>query len=471
MQILSYLQLPFRNVWRNRRRTLVTLITIMIGEMAVLIFGGYAGAVVHGVQTGVVRQVGHLQLQRPGFFTVGGSTPADYGIADYAAVIKEIEADPVLKPMLKVATSQLQLQGIVGDFSQGVSRSVGAVGYDAREQNKMRQWNEYQFPGEIKPIALPEGQSDVLSIGIGVARALHLCGVLKVPTCASDVLPAKKKGNGPAVPDDIGALADAQQAASAAGQGVATGSGPRVDVLAATSGGAPNVLNARVAAAESLGVKEIDDTYLAMPLEMAQRLVYGRDTPQVTSVVLQLNQSSQVEPARRYLNELIKKKGWNLEVMDYRTLYPVYDQIAGLFGSIFGFVSMLIGVIVLFSVANTMSASVMERTVEIGTLRSMGMRRSGIARQFVSEGLLIGVLGTVLGGALALACAWGINSAGLTWTPPNSIDKNPLVVHVFNSPDLVFGSLLILIVLAAISSLLPAYRAARIPVVEALRHV
>lgn len=468
MKLSSYIKLPFRNIWRNRRRTLITLITIMIGEMAILVFGGYVGAVVHGVQTGVVRQIGHLQLQRPGFFLVGTSTPADYGISEYKEIIKELEADPELKPILKVATSQLQLQAIVGDFNLGVSRSVAGLGYTATDQNKMRQWNEYQFPGVIKPIALPENQTNVLSIGIGVARALHLCATLKVPTCANDVITPKKAKVGPAAPDDISALADVQAKSQPKAP---TDSGPRLDVLAATSGGAPNVINARVAAAESLGVKEIDDTYLAMPLEMAQQLVYGRETPQVTSVVVQLNKISQIGTATTRLQQLIKAKGWDLEVLDYRTLYPVYDQIAGLFGSIFGFVAMLIGVIVLFSVANTMSASVMERTVEIGTLRSMGMRRTGIAVQFVSEGLMIGILGTLFGLLVALLCAWGINSAGLTWTPPNSIDKNPLVVHVFNSPDLIFGSLGILIALAAISSVLPAYRAARIPVVEALRHV
>jgi putative ABC transport system permease protein len=170
------------------------------------------------------------------------------------------------------------------------------VGYDARDQNKMRQWNEYKFPGVIPPIALPENQPNVLSIGIGVARSLHLCGVLNVPSCASDPLPAKKVSNGAAAPDDINALLDVHAKETAPGTPLQ--SGPRLDVLAATSGGAPNVLNARVAAAESLGVKEIDDSYLAMPLEMAQQLVYGRDKPQVTSVVIQLIESSQVEPAR-----------------------------------------------------------------------------------------------------------------------------------------------------------------------------
>ena len=68
-------------------------------------------------------------------------------------------------------------------------------------------------------------------------------------------------------------------------------------------------------------------------------------------------------------------------------------------------------------------------------------------------------------------CALAINSAGLTWTPPNSIDQIPLVVHVFNSPGLIVGSVLGLLLLATVSSVLPALRAARIPVVEALRHV
>lgn len=469
MNLSSYIWLPFRSVWRNRRRTLITLITIMIGEMAILVFGGYVGAVVHGVQTGVVRNVGHLQLQRPGFFLVGSSTPVDYGISDYKAIIKTLEDDPVLKPMLKVATSQLQLQGIAGDFNLGLSRSVAGVGFEPRDQNRMRKWNEYDFPGEIKPIALPENQPNVLSLGIGVARALHLCVVLNVATCINDPAPIKKAKEGPAAPDDLSALIDAN--AKATKKETPAESGPRLDVLAATSGGAPNVINARVVAAESIGVKEIDDYYLAMTLEMAQGLVYGRDKPQVTSVVVQLDRIRNVEPAREYLKTLIKTKGWDLEVLDYRTLFPAYDQISGLFNSIFGFVASLIGVIVLFSVGNTMSASVMERTVEIGTLRSMGMRRTGIAVQFISEGLLIGVLGTLLGGVVALICAFFINNAGMTWTPPNSIDKNPLVVHVFNSPDLIFGSILILVFLAVLSSLLPALRAARIPVVEALRHV
>lgn len=466
---LNFLLSPFRNVMRNRRRTLVTLITLIVGEVALLIFGGYSNAVIDGMETGIVQQIGHLQIQRKDYFLVGTGSPVEYGIGDYQKIMAEVSTDDTLKPMLNVVTPLLQLQGIAGDFNKGVSRTVSGYGYVARDQNIMRKWNEYHFPIEPKKIALPEGQADAVSIGVGVARTLRMCGALSVPNCKSDTPVAAKVSDGQAAPDDISALADSQSSAAKPAAGSATH--PRLDILAATANGAPNVVNAQLVAAESLGVKEIDDSYMAMPLEMAQQLVYGRGTPQVTSIVLQLKSTQDIGAARARLNELIKAKGWNLEVLDYRTLFPAYDQTRSLFAAIFGFIALLIGVIVLFSVANTMSTIVMERTVEIGTLRSMGMRRSGISLQFLLEGLLVGLVGTWTGCQVAMGCALAINAAGMTWTPPNSVEKIPLVVHVFNAPDLVTGSVLGLLLLAALSSLLPAYRASRIPVVEALRHV
>lgn len=455
--------IPLRNVLRNRRRTLVTLITLVIGEIALLLFGGYSNAVVNGVQTGVVRQAGHLQVQRTHYFEIGTGAPAEFGIADYDALMGRLREDPQLRERLRVVTPLLQVQGIAGNFNDGVTRTVAGNGYVPAEQNLMRHWNEYGFPDNPKNVPLPEGEREVLSVGVGVARGLRLCAALKVPMCEDVALPVRKEGA--EAPDDISALAEASRTARPEASGV------RLDLLAASANGAPNVVNARVVAAESLGVKEIDDSYLAMPLAMAQALVYGREgEPQVTSIILQLHSTRDMEPVRRRVEALIADNGWNLEVLDYARLYPAYEQIKGLFGSIFGFVSVLIGTVVLFSVANTMGAAVMERTVEIGTLRSMGVRRSGIARQFLTEGLLIGAIGTLAGCALALACAWAINAAGWTWTPPNSIDAIPLVVHVFNSPGLVAGTVLGLLLLAGLSSVAPAIRAARTSVVEALRH-
>ena len=68
-----------------------------------------------------------------------------------------------------------------------------------------------------------------------------------------------------------------------------------------------------------------------------------------------------------------------------------------MFDTIFGFMFVLIGGIVMFTVSNTMNTTVVERTIEIGTLRAIGVRRAGIRALFVTEGALLGVCGALLG--------------------------------------------------------------------------
>src|SRR6185312_6539680 len=125
---------------------------------------------------------------------------------------------------------------------------------------------------------------------------------------------------------------------------------PRIELLAATARGAPNVASLSVVKVERQGVKELDDVYVAMHLAQAQRLIYG-------------GEPSQVPAAKARLQSLLDTslKGTPLEVHDFQTLNPYYGQAVGLFAAIFGFISILIGAIVLFTVGNTMSMAVVER--------------------------------------------------------------------------------------------------------------
>ena len=138
---------------------------------------------------------------------------------------------------------------------------------------------------------------------------------------------------------------------------------------------------------------------------------------------------------------------------------------------IFDFVFVLIAAIVLFVVTNTMSTSVVERTVEIGTLRAMGDRRSDIQTLFVCEGLLLGVLGTVAGVVVALLLSFGVNHSGLTWTPPARVDSIALTVRVWGQWMQIGLTFAILAVVATLSSWWPARRASRLSIVDALRHI
>ncbi len=459
------LSLALRNLLRNRRRSLTTLLAMVIGAVTVLVFGGYARNITLSLQTGYVMRGGHLQIQRKDYFLYGSGNPAAYGIADYQHVIDVVSHDPVLAPMLTVVTPTISLGGIAGNFAAGVSRTIIGSGVTVADRNRMRAWNDYGLPINLPPSALTGTADDAVVIGNGVARVLELCEPLKVENC-----PGHNKAEataGATAPDDVTELA-ALEARPKAPQTEA-----RIELLAANVHGAPNVASLHVVKAERQGFKEFDDMFVGMHLAQAQRLLYGNEKPQATAVVLQLVHTSQIPAARARLAEMLATtlKSEPLEVQDFEALNPFYGQAVGMFAAIFGFMAVLIGAIVLFTVGNTMSMAVMERTAEIGTLRAMGLRRSGIRRLFMSEALVLGVIGAAAGVVAALLVAWGVNHAGLTWLPPGQVDPVPLTVRVWGETKMIVGTAAGLVLVAVISAWWPARRAARMLIVDALRHV
>ncbi|HJV86462.1 MAG TPA: FtsX-like permease family protein [Noviherbaspirillum sp.] len=457
--------LALRNLMRNRRRSLTTLLAMIVGLVAILLFGGYSSNVILAMQTGYVQAHGHFQLQHKDYFLYGSGNPAAYGIADYQRIIDTVKKDPVLAPMLTIATPRLQLSGIAGNFAAGVSKTVLAAGVQVDDQNKLRAWDDYGAMSFARPLALTGTAPDAVVIGTGVARILQLCGPLKVANCPQPA--PKAETAAPSAPDDIAALSSLEKPADAQ-QG-----GTSIEMLAANLHGAPNVGRLNVVKAENQGLKEIDDYFMIMHLPQAQRLLYGSEKPQVTAIQLQLQHTSQMPAAKARLDELLSTtlKDADLELQDFQTLAPIYGQTIQFFKSVFGFIATLIGVIVLFTVGNTMSMAVVERTVEIGTLRAVGQRRGGIRTMFVCEGMMLGVIGSLLGVTIALGLSWLINHSGLTWTPPGYVYAYPVQTRVWGETGLILGSMAGMVAVAVISAWWPANRGAKMLIVDALRHV
>jgi len=270
--------LALRNLLRNRRRSLATLLAMIIGLSAVLVFGGYASNVVHGLETAVVKRSGHLEIQRQGYFRDGSDNPTSYGIAHYQRIIDRVKNDPVLRPMLVVVTPTLEFGGIAGNFAAGVSRSVAATGVDVNERNRMFLWNDYDEINYANPLALAGTPDDSVIIGSGVARKLQLCGPLKVLDCVQPPGPAPERAASAssigsaasAEPDDLLRLSDQERTSEPPKRET------QIELLAANTRGAPNVINVNVVAADNVGVKEWDDVYLVMHLKEAQRLITAR---------------------------------------------------------------------------------------------------------------------------------------------------------------------------------------------------
>jgi len=464
-------RIAFRNIFRNRRRSLMTLLAIAVGAVALVLFGEFVGFIEVALKVMTIERAGHLAVFRAGYFDFGGGNPAAFGIDDYQQVIRWIAEDPEIKPRLNVITPTVSLGGIAGNFTLNASKTFFGVGLVPSDRERMLRWDEEQvFRRRTWPrFGLRDDDESRGVVGVGLARVLGLCQELGIKNCPprppAVTVPASKDE---AEPADIAALARAERESSPSQPAA---DGPRLDLLAATAAGAPNVVSLVVAGAEPQGARELDENFIAMHFALAQKLLYGRGEPKATAIVLQLHHTRDMAKVRARLQALFRERHLDLEARDFIERQPFYSQALEMFDTIFLFIAIIMGIIVLFTVINTMGMSVMERTNEIGTSRALGVRRSGIRQVFVLEGAMLGAMGATVGIVLGQIIAMIFNAANLTWIPPGYAAPVPLRVLTSGIGPLLGGAWLGLVLMATVAAVVPANRAARLKVVDALRHV
>ncbi len=125
--------------------------------------------------------------------------------------------------------------------------------------------------------------------------------------------------------------------------------------------------------------------------------------------------------------------------------------------------------IILLGISNTMMMSVMERTGEIGTSMALGVRPRILLGQFVAEGALIGLLGSLIGLMLAVLLGWVVDALHIDMPPPPGLTRGYLA-HLLLTPTVAFESLVVGVGATTLASLYPAWRASRMVIVDAIRH-
>jgi len=440
-------KIALRNTLRNSRRSAVTLSAICVGGIALLLFGTFIAQVILGFQTTTIQRVGHLTLFKAGYFEFGSGDPAAFGIPNSSKVMATLREDPILEPLLNAVTPAVNVVGIAGSPDNSASKSFVGLGVVPGERKRTRVWDEYRVMDAAwrsrmeQDSGLTDEDTTQSFIGVGLARLLGLC-------------------------DRLGGCAAGQTGGVSI---AAADQHPRINLLAAQIAGAPNIVTLAVNRTNLQGQKELDESFVAMHITAAQRLLFGPDQDKVSSIVVQLKRTESMGVARARLLELIGQRGLDLEIHDFADLTPLYSQAVALFRAIFGFIAVIMSVIVLFIVVNTMSMNVVERTNEIGVGRALGARRGGIRRQFLAEGLLLGMGGATVAVFAAALIGMAFNQLGLTWTPPGQAGAIPLQLLLRGSWPLFAGVWLGLTCVAMLGGLVPANRAARMVIVDALR--
>jgi putative ABC transport system permease protein len=396
-------KLALRNIFRNRRRSAITLAVIVFGAVGLILFGGYKAVTFRGLRESTIRgRLGHLQLFGAGH-EQGSQKPLEHALEDVASIRARIERDP----RVESTAAQITLMGLISNGDK--SETFVATAVEPEKDRAMR--GQTVVEGTL----LPDHEPDAVTLGKGLAKSMNVK------------------------------------------------TGDYVTLMTPTVTGALNAMDVRVAGIFQTGVKELDERAVKLPLAGAQQLL---QTGKVEKLLVFLRDTETTSAVRAD----IERMKLPVDVKSWSELASFYHQVVLLYNGIFGFLGLIVFAIVVFSVANTIVMSIFERTREIGTLMAIGVTRGRVWRMFFLEGLMTGVLGGVLGVAAGALLAMLINSGNVMLPPPPGYTVG-YKLSILLQPPVVMTAFLISVVTSTLSSILPALKASRLKVVDALGHI
>ena len=406
--MLDLVLMSVRNIFRNRRRTGITVLSIVVGFAAMACFGGFIEFSFEGLRETTIRtQLGHLQIYAHGYSQHRVSDPESVLISEPDEVMARIAE----LPGVAAVTPRLSFSGLGSTGSTTVNVSV--VGVD------------------------PEGEEEFSDFETLVAGR-------------------------PLEPDDPEAGLIGEELRNGLGAEV----GDWVTVLTTSFDGVINAVDFRVAGVVRTGSKEYDSVFVKVPIELAQR---AKETGEVERIVVLLDDTADLPALQPRIEEMLSTFDDEFETRRWDELAGFYDAVVALYTGIFTVFAGIVGVVVMFSVANTMTMAVFERTGEIGALRAIGARRSTLVAMFLTEGVGVGLLGAGLGAVASWLIAGAVQTMGGIAMPPPPGMSQGFQAYFNLTGDVLRNAFAVTAAATLVSAVYPAYAASRIRIVEALQ--
>jgi putative ABC transport system permease protein len=415
--MLMWLTISLRNIIKNGRRSLTTVLAIALGYAAINLFQGYVHSTYEGLTNAAIHGegLGHITIFKKGYLDQGKLHPEKFQFSkdevERVSAIVRKEAD------VQLVTPRLSVSGILSN-------------------------------GRNSTIFIAEGLVPV--------DDKEIRGDLSKYTSFSGTYLDDRERASVVIGSELAAMLDLKVGSDAV-------------ILSNTYSGMANALDAKIAGIYNTGNTATNDKMLLMTFRHSQDLMDFTGAERLVVLLKDGRNGKNLISVMGRLQKSFAEAGFSVEMKTWNELSVFYKQVKNLFDMIFLFIFIIVLVIVVMSVVNTMSMSVMERTREIGTLRALGLKRLGVKGLFATEGALLGILGSGLGFIIFFTVYGLIAAAHPTYVPPGSSNPVPLQV------DLVWPvlgrSVLSLAVLALLAAYVPARRSARMAIVDALGHI
>jgi len=213
----------------------------------------------------------------------------------------------------------------------------------------------------------------------------------------------------------------------------------------------------------STGVKAFDDVAVRMPLALGQQLMR---TQRVHLWVVGIDDTAHTQAVANAIAPILA--GSDKEMRTWLQLSDFYRKTVTLMSRQMLVVAVLIAIILVLGIANLLTMSTLERTGEIGTMLALGTPRSSVLRMHFMEGLLLGLAGAIaglaIGGLLAAVISW----IGIPMPPPPGRDTGYRAEILLSLP-IILDAVALALASAAVAGAYPAWKASRMPIVDALR--
>jgi putative ABC transport system permease protein len=241
--------------------------------------------------------------------------------------------------------------------------------------------------------------------------------------------------------------------------------GAPLTLTANTSTGALNATEASLRGIFEGGLKEYDDWTLKVPLGVAQELLLD---DRVEQIVILLDRTESVADACSALEGAFASAGYDLEVVPWNELALFHNQVVSLFRRELDVIKLIISTIVILGIANTIGMSIVERRMELATLRALGLRPGVVGRLLLTEALITGLFGGALGVLLGIAVAVAASAVGIPFPSPPGATR-PFLGGVDIVPGIVAFSFALSVVSTLAAAVLPVWKAIKRPIAETLR--
>ena len=424
----GFWNVALRNLKRNKRRNLATGIAIALGFAALIALGGYLNHVESylRVYTLFAGRIGHITIYKHEGFERYSAKPQLYSLdpEDQRIINQAIsELDGV-----DLFGAQFQGSGIIGNgckslpfVSTGIDPSLEK---SLREHPLIKKWAP-AMQGYSKGRYLSDYPDTVGAI----VAANGLAHLLQKPHVYDEIPPDQK----PVLVTDC----LAPEAKDIIGQDA------NVQLAAGAWTGMLGALDGEIVAHYGTGLTETEHTAIVMPLNKMQTLY---DTKNVTFISIWLKNPQKLPATLQQLKTKLDASGRAFDLYPWTDehLNPMYTGTMQFLYTLVTFIAVVLLTVVVLSIFNSATMTVIERGQEIGMMRSLGFTRGKVKSLFVREMVLLAAISVVGGALVAVVGISGVNQAKIALNPPGiaggmTLELIPTVSSVLAAGILTFG--------------------------------